>query len=239
MMKIAIAGKGGVGKTTITAVLSYLFARDHEVLAIDCDPSMNLAFTLGVRDFKPLSELKDVIHERVGRGLIFKLNPKVDDIVEKYSVENEDGIKLLVLGTINRGGEGCFCPESAFLRAVLRHAILKSEFLFLDMDAGIEHLGRGTAKGVDAMITVIEPNLKSVETAKKIESLAKDIGIDDVYFVVNKYFGVDFFDFDVLSKIPFDEKILEADLKGVAPYKLCDLKPFEDLMKKLLDLVSD
>ena len=236
-MKIAIAGKGGVGKTTVTAVLAYLFAKDHEVLAVDCDPSMNLAFTLGVKDFKPLSELKDVIQERVGRGLVYKLNPKVDDIVEKYAVENEDGIKVLVLGTINRGGEGCFCPESAFLRAVLRHAILKSELLLLDMDAGIEHLGRGTAKGVDLMLAIVEPNLKSVETAKKIKELAKDIGIDRVYYVVNKYVPVDIFDFEVLAKIPFDEKIVEADIRGIPPYKICNLKPFEELKEKLLNLL--
>ncbi len=237
-MKIAIAGKGGVGKTTVTAVLAYLFSRDHEVLAVDCDPSMNLAFTLGVKNFKPLSELKDLIQERVGRGLVYKLNPKVDDVVEGYAVENDDGIRVLVLGTISKGGEGCFCPESAFLRAVLRHAILKSEVLLLDMDAGIEHLGRGTAKGVDLMLAIVEPNLKSIETAKKIKELAGDIGIKKVYYVVNKYIPTDLFDFDVLAKIPFDENIVKADMLGIPPYKVCNLKPFEELKERLLRLLN-
>ncbi len=236
-MKIAIAGKGGVGKTTITAILSYLFSREGEVLAIDCDPSMNLALTLGVKDFKPLSELKDLIYERVGRGLIYKLNPKVDDVIEKYSVRNEDGIKVLVLGTIEKGGEGCFCPESAFLRAVLRHAILKSDYLLMDMDAGIEHLGRGTARGVDVMLAVVEPNVKSILTAKKIERLARDIGIERVYFVLNKDRGFEVGDLKFVAKIPFDERIIEADLKGIPPYKVCNLKPFERL-KDFLTSVS-
>ena len=238
-MKVAIAGKGGVGKTTITAILAYLFAKDYDVLAIDCDPSMNLAFTLGIKNFKPLSELKDIIQERVGKGLIYKLNPKVDDVVERYTVRNDDGIKLLVLGTINRGGEGCFCPESAFLRAILRHTILKSEILLMDMDAGIEHLGRGTAKGVDLMLVIVEPNLKSIETARKIRELAADIGIDKVYYVINKYYiDINIFnEFDILAKIPFDEGIVKADIVGIPPYKTCNLKPFEDLKDKLLNLV--
>ncbi len=249
MVKIAVAGKGGVGKTTIAAVLAHLFAKDgYNVTAIDCDSAMNLPTALGVNNVKPLSELKDVIDERVrGPFGTYKLNPKVDDIFEAYSVRNEDGVRVLVLGTIEKGGEGCFCPENAFLRAILRHAIFREkDVLIMDMEAGIEHLGRGTAKGVDILLAVVEPGMRSVETLKRIEKLGADIGITRIGVVVNKFIEgemtrrvLEKIDKPIVGVIPYSECFIRADIQGIPPYKVCDLKPFKELKSKILEMIED
>lgn len=247
-MKIAISGKGGVGKTTVAAILAHLFARDgYRVTAIDCDADINLPSALGVRErLRPLSELHEIIEKRVVGPLgTYKLNPKVDDIFEEYSVYNEDGVRVLVLGTIEKGGEGCFCPENAFLRAILRHAIFKrDDVLILDMEAGIEHLGRGTARGVDLLIAVIEPGTRAVETLERIEKLARDIGIERIAVVVNKYIDsekarelLNGIKYPILGVVPYDQCFVKADLENIPPYKLCDLRPFEEIKRKLEELV--
>jgi len=246
-VKIAISGKGGVGKTTLTAMLAYLFARDgYRVTAIDCDSSVNLPFVLGIEgEITPLSELKEEIRKRVVAPMgMIKLNPKVDDIFERYSVE-KDGIRVLVLGTIEKGGEGCFCPENAFLRAILRHAIFKEkDVLLLDMEAGIEHLGRGTAKGVDLMVAVVEPGRRSVETLKRIDKLARDIGIEKLAVVVNKFRegyedvlkGIEH---PILGKIPFDECFIRADVEGIPPFELgCQMKAFEEIKNRIVEMLT-
>ncbi len=249
MVKIAVSGKGGVGKTTLTAVLAHLFAKDgFNVTAIDADSAINLPSALGVSHVKPLSELKDVIDERV-RGPMgtYKLNPKVDDIFEAYSKRNEDGVRILVLGTIEKGGDGCFCPENAFLRAILRHAIFRErDVLLLDMEAGIEHLGRGTAKGVDLLIAVVEPGMRSFETLERIEKLAKDIGIERVGVVVNKYIEnsrakglIEKITHPVLGIIPYSQDFVKADLENIPPYKVVDLKPFVEIKNNLLKMVNE
>lgn len=236
-MKIAVSGKGGVGKTTLSAILAHLFAKDgYRVTAIDCDTAMNLPSALGIKGkLKPLSELKEIIEERVVGPLgTYKLNPKVDDIFEAYSAYNEDGVRVLVLGTIEKGGEGCFCPENAFLRAILRHAIFREkDVLILDMEAGIEHLGRGTARGVDLLIAVVEPGSRAFETLARIEELAKDIGIERIAVVVNKFIEsedakklLEKIKHPILGIVPFNECFIKADLSNVPPYKLCDLQPF-------------
>jgi len=236
-MKIAVSGKGGVGKTTLSAILAHIFAKEgYRVTAIDCDTAMNLPSALGIRKkLKPLSELREIIEERVVGPLgTYKLNPKVDDIFEAYSEYNEDGVRVLVLGTIEKGGEGCFCPENAFLRAILRHAIFREkDVLILDMEAGIEHLGRGTARGVDLLIAVVEPGSRAFETLERIEKLAKDIGIEKIAVVVNKYIEseeakrlVEGIRHPVLGKIPFSECFIRADINNIPPYKVCDLQPF-------------
>ncbi len=241
-MKIAISGKGGVGKTTLAAVLAHLFARDgYRVIAIDCDADINLPSALGIKEkVKPLSELHEIIEERVVGPLgMYKLNPKVDDVFEAYSVYNEDGVRVLVLGTIEKGGEGCFCPQNAFLRAILRHAIFKrKDILILDMEAGIEHLGRGTARGVDLLIAVVEPGTRAVETLERIEKLGKDIGIERIGVVVNKYIEsesakklLEKIKFPILGYIPFDECFIKADIENIPPYKVCDLAPFIKIKK--------
>jgi CO dehydrogenase maturation factor len=250
MVKIAISGKGGVGKTTIAAMLAYLFAKDgYDVTAIDCDSSINLPAVLGVGDIRPMSELEEVIEERV-RGPLgtFRYNPKVDDVFEEYSKRNEFGIKVLALGTIEKGGEGCFCPQNAFLRAILRHAIFREkDVLLLDMEAGIEHLGRGTARGVDLLIAVVEPGMRSVETLKRIKKLAADIGIERVGVVVNKYIDSDgarkllemIEEMEVLGSIPYNQCFVEADLENIPPYKLnCELEAFEKIKERIIEIVG-
>jgi CO dehydrogenase maturation factor len=249
MVKIAISGKGGVGKTTLAAMLAYLFAKDgYRVTAIDCDPSINLPTVLGVQGVKPISELEEVIERRVKGPLgTFRYNPKVDDVFEEYSKRNEFGVRVLALGTIERGGEGCFCPQNAFLRAILRHAIFRErEVLILDMEAGIEHLGRGTARGVDLLIAVIEPGMRSVETLKRIERLASDIGIGRMGVVINKYLDSEAEDLvrrikknAILGKIPYNRCFIEADLKNIPPYKLnCEIEAFYKIKERIMKVLS-
>jgi len=236
-MKIAITGKGGVGKTTLAAGLASEFSREgKKVFAIDADPDANLALTLGFPNLsriKPLIELKKLIEERTHTKVgslnpYFKLNPRVDDIPEKYFVHHK-GINLMVMGTVRGGGLGCTCPENAFLKALLSHLMLeRKEVVIMDMEAGIEHLGRGTARGVDQLTVVVEPGTRSIQTAYRIKDLAKDIGIENIVAVGNKirtdsdqrFLITNMPDFRFLGFIPYEEKIVEADLTNVSPFDL-------------------
>jgi CO dehydrogenase maturation factor len=194
-VKIAVTGKGGVGKSTLAAMMARVLKQaGNRVVVIDADPDMNMATLLGIpgeRTITPIIELKELIAERTGTrpgepAPFFTMNPKVDDIPEKYSVERE-GIRLLVMGTVQRGGGGCACPENAFLKSLLGHLMIaRREWVILDMEAGIEHLGRGTALGVDSMLVVVEPNRTSLETAFRIRRLAGDLGIRRVQVAGNK-----------------------------------------------------
>ncbi|NOR60710.1 MAG: AAA family ATPase [Methanosarcinales archaeon] len=229
-MKIAITGKGGVGKTTLAGTLARLLARDGmDVLAIDADPDMNLASALGINEPPaPLTEYEDMIDERAGGPAgMFKLNPKVDDVVELFGVVGPDGVRMLVMGTVDRGGSGCMCPASSFLRALLRHVVLKeSSVVIMDMEAGIEHLGRGTTRGIDLMIVVVEPGARSLETAERIKRLGTDIGVTKFAAVINKAGEEDLgavesrlenMGIPVLGTIPYDSSLVKADLAGRSP----------------------
>lgn len=238
-MKLAITGKGGVGKTTLASLLAQLYsAEGRTVLAIDADPDANLASALGfppevVARITPISEMEELVEERTGMkpgttGGFFKLNPTVDDIPDRFAA-TRDGIKLLILGTVKRGGAGCICPESALLKALLRHVLLRrEEVVILDMEAGLEHLGRGTAQGVDAFVTVVEPGRRSLQTAEAIRRLARDLGVERCFVVGNKiaseedrrFIQENLPNYEVLGFISFDPKIMEADLKGVSPSQL-------------------
>jgi len=228
-MKIAVSGKGGVGKTMLVALLSTVL-RDsgYSVLAIDADPNATLAGALGFPngdDITPISEMGDLIRERTGAAPgeaapYYKLNPKVDDIPEKYWLEH-DGVKLMVMGRLKKGGSGCYCPENALLEALVAHLLLRrDEVVIMDMEAGVEHLGRATAKAVDMMIIVVEPGRRSVDTAYRIRSLAQDVGVEHVASVGNKLRSEkdrDFLlssmpDFEFLGFIPYDQGVIEADL---------------------------
>lgn len=254
-LKIAVSGKGGVGKTTVAGILARLFGREGKnVLVIDADPDSNMASAIGVPKEKregivPLSKMFDLIEERTGArpgesyGGMFKLNPQVDDLVEKFGIIGEDSVKLLVLGTISAGGGGCFCPENALLKALMKHLLLKEEILIMDMEAGVEHLGRGTAKNVDVLIIVVEPGMRSVETAGRIKSLAEDIEIQKVVAVLNKASGEEEkelienelkkLDIPLVGVIPYSKGVIEADLKGISPM---DLEKTADVIFALSEL---
>jgi CO dehydrogenase maturation factor len=187
-LKLAIGGKGGVGKTTITALIARSIAalnKDKKVIAIDADPVANLAAGLGIDEsqpIKPISELSELIAERTGAqpgtmGGFFTLNPKVDDIPERFSVE-KDGVRLLVMGTVKKGGSGCICPESTMLKALMNHLVLaRNEVVIMDMEAGIEHLGRATSGSVNALIIIVNPGSRSRVAADKIRQLGRDNGL--------------------------------------------------------------
>jgi CO dehydrogenase maturation factor len=228
-MKIAVSGKGGVGKTMLASLLSIILTKSgYSVLAIDADPNATLATTLGFphpEGITPISEMADLIEERTGvrpgqAAPYFKLNPRVDDIPEKYWVEH-NGIKLMVMGRLKKGGSGCYCPENALLEALVAHILLRrDEVVIIDMEAGIEHLGRATARAVDKMIIVVEPGKGSIETAYRIRELAKDIGLENIAVVANKirseqdrnFLISTMPDFEFLGFIPYDQSIIEAGL---------------------------
>jgi CO dehydrogenase maturation factor len=191
-MKIAISGKGGVGKTTIMALLAdYLRRRGKNVLVIDADPSPHMAQTLGIRDFEkitPIAEMTELLVERSGKtpgSPFYQINPQVNDLLEKYMIE-QDGIRLMVLGAIQVGDGGCACPENNVLRRMLTKLLLDdAQMVLLDMEAGVEHLGRGTIAGVDHLLIVVNPTRSSVRTALKIRKLARDVAIPKISFVGN------------------------------------------------------
>lgn len=251
-MKIAVSGKGGVGKTTFSSFLIKALAESgKKVLAIDADPDANLAQALGVEkgtEIVPISEMKEIIEERTEAktgtmGSFFKLNPKVDDLPDKLSIKL-DNIKVMVLGGVKTGGSGCICPESTMLKALVRHIVLaRDEAVVLDMEAGLEHLGRGTAMAVDRLIVVVEPGRRSIETAHHIQKLASDIGLKKLSFVGNKirnekdkeFFAKHMPGFDFLGFIPFSGDIIEADLEGVPPFEKDPegFKAVKEMLKKL------
>ena len=229
-MKLAIVGKGGVGKTTLAAVLARRQAAlGRPVVAVDADPDGNLASALGVAEDrlpKPIAQMRELILERTGAkdegaGLMFKLNPQVDDLPERFSVDAR-GVRLLVMGTVELGGKGCMCPEGAVLKALMQHLLLRvPDEVILDMEAGLEHMGRASASGVDAMIAVVEPGMRSVHTATRIRRLAGQIGIERTFVVANKLSRQDERDrLDralsgqiILGTLPYDAELARADLE--------------------------
>jgi CO dehydrogenase maturation factor len=234
-MKIAVSGKGGVGKTTFSSLLiRTLDEQGKHVLAIDADPDANLAAAVGIPDADkiiPISEMKDLIAERTDSkpgsiGGFFKLNPKVDDLPESLS-KRLNNIKLMRLGGVKKGGAGCICPESTMLKALVTHVVLaRDEVVVMDMEAGIEHLGRGTAQAVDKLIVVVEPGRRSIDTANNIRKLASEIHLESVAIIGNKIRGPkdeDFLKkslsgFEFLGFLPYDDNLVEADLSGQSPY---------------------
>ena len=234
-MKIAVSGKGGVGKTTFAALLiRMLDEQGKHVLAIDADPDANLAAAIGLPnadDIVPIAEMKDLIFERTevkpgSIGGFFKLNPKVDDLPDSLS-KKLGNIKLMRLGGVKKGGAGCICPESTLLKALVTHIVLaRNEVVVMDMEAGIEHLGRGTAQAVDRLIIVVEPGRRSIDTAGHIKKLASEIRLTQIAVIGNKIRGpkdeeflkTNLNDFHFLGFLPYDESLIEADLNGISPY---------------------
>lgn len=236
-MKIAVTGKGGVGKTTVSSVLSHLYSTEGKrVIAVDADPDANLASALGIPrseidKVRPIAEMADLVEERTGAkpgtsGGIFKINPKVDDIPDGFGYKLDNMI-LLVMGKSKFAASGCYCPEHALLRRLLKHLIVeRDEIVIVDMEAGIEHLTRGTAEGVDAFIVVVEPGQRSIQTAIAVKELAKGLGVKRVFVIANKvrkdedvtFIQNNIEDIVFLGKISFNENIVESDMNGVPSY---------------------
>ena len=242
-MKLAITGKGGTGKSTIAGILAHYYKNDgYKVLAVDADPDANLASAIGIPAEKassiiPISEQRKLIKERTGAnpgqfGQLFKMNPTVHDIPDEFCIDYQ-GIKLLVMGAIRKGGSGCACPENVLLRSLLSEIILnRDEVIIVDMEAGIEHLGRATAKSIDKMIIIVEPGSRSISTAKTIMRMAKEIAIQSLVIVGNKiqnekqkdWISKKFSQDQILGMISYHEIIRDADLLQQPLIELLDEK---------------
>ena len=234
-MKVAITGKGGVGKTTLSSTLARLYADEgRTVLAADVDPDANLGLALGLSQEEvdaiiPISKMRDLAKERTGASddnKFYKLNPYVADIPEKFA-KSINGVKLLVMGTVDVGGTGCVCPEHVMLKAVLSNLTYrKNDVVIMDMEAGLEHLGRGTAMNMDQFIVVIEPGARSVQTYRNVKRLAADLGVKRVRVVANKVRDEKDEEFirnaipaeDLLGMIHYNLEIMDADRNGKSPY---------------------
>lgn len=234
-MKIAVTGKGGVGKTTFAATLARLYAQEgKKVLAADVDPDANLGLALGFDEetldsIVPISKMRRLVEERTGANKsnqFYQLNPRVDDIPDTYG-KTCNGVKLLVLGTIETGGGGCVCPEHVMLRRIISNLVIhRDDVVIMDMEAGLEHLGRGTTSSMDAFIVVIEPGARSVQTYKNVKRLAKDLGVSQVKVVANKVRNKDDEDFilakipseDLLGMIHYNTEVIDADRQGSSPF---------------------
>ncbi|MBI9088174.1 MAG: AAA family ATPase [Desulfobacterium sp.] len=255
-LKLAIGGKGGVGKTTITSLLARSIAAmdNNRVIAIDADPVANLAAGLGIPEetpITPVAELSDLIAERTGAkpgtmGGFFTLNPKVDDIPDRFSLER-DGVKLLVMGTVQSGGSGCICPESTILKALMNHLVLaRNEVVIMDMEAGVEHLGRATSGSVDALVAVVNPGKRSRVAAEKIRQLGQDIGIKKIVVLGNRVRNAEdealiresLSDFEIIGFLPEMEEIIGADRKGIRPFDdpATIPEPIKAIARKFLDM---
>lgn len=255
-MKVAVSGKGGVGKTFIAGGLAYCFAnKGLKTIAIDADPSPNLALTLGLsheeaRKILPISENKDLIESKTGTGYagVFRLSFSVDDIIRDYAVDTPFGVKLVVMGTVKSTGSGCTCPANAVIRALLRHLVVeRDEAIVLDMEAGVEHMGRGTAQNVDVLLVVADANLKALEIAKRISELASQAHIKQILLVGNKVeserqkHAIERFaeehSLKLLGIVPFDSNVVEAEMHGETPLKNNDsmaLSTIRSLCERLI-----
>jgi CO dehydrogenase maturation factor len=259
-MKIAVSGKGGVGKTLIAGTIARLFAKDgFDVLAIDNDSAMNLSYTLGIEDevkskIVPISEMKVMIEERTsvkGAGAgVYNINPEVSDIPDRFKVTGPDNLQLLVLGGIEEPASGCLCPENALIRTLLFNLLVKrNEVIIVDFEAGLEHLGRGTAKGIDVMLVVTEPSQKSLDLCFKIIDLSKKLGVVNIFLIANKIFDdsqlsainerIKSWEIPLYHSIPFDLEIGKADLKGTSPLDHNNKSEAIQSIKKLYDKLKN
>jgi CO dehydrogenase maturation factor len=256
-LKIAVSGKGGVGKTLVSGTLAGYFAqKGYKVMAIDADPSPNLALTLGIpveeaNKILPISENAKLLDEKTRTDYpgVFKLHFTVDDIIEENGMKSPTGVNLLVMGTVKSAGSGCACGANAVVKELLRHMIVdRDEIVIVDMEAGVEHMGRGTASHVDIMLIVADSSRKSLEIAKKLTGFAHQSGIKNVLIIGNRVRDAEekelIRDFaqknglELLALIPYDDIIVKADRVGEAPLKYSEtsesVKAIEAIGDKLL-----
>ena len=257
-MKIAISGRGGVGKTTLCALLAETYAQQgRDVLAVDADPTPSLAEALAVPDatlssLRPISEMDELIEERTGAkpgasGVFFTLNPRVDDLPDRFSIVQR-GVRLLEMGRVGSGGAGCICPESAMLRTLFTHLLFRQDdVLLLDMYAGVEHLGRATVDFVDAMLIVVNPTRRSFTAADQIEKMGRDIGLTRIWLVGNRVRNDEDLAFleeqatgaRLLGHLPDDPSAIEADRRGEAAYAAAPaLREAAALIARALDRLA-
>jgi CO dehydrogenase maturation factor len=255
-MKIAVTGKGGVGKTTVSGTLARLLGRDgRKILAVDADPNYNLWSSIGISEniasrIQPLLYNEELVKKKTDMkwvevlGSFFQVHPRVDDLTTDYAVQGPDNVSLLVVGTVNMGGQGCMCPSAALLKTLISYLNLESDEAFImDMDAGIENLGRGTIRGMDLLLAVVEPGRRALDTIERIKNLGQDIGVDRVFAVGNKIMNendekfvtevIESKGIPLIGMIPYDELIREADRQGKAPIDLDEHSPAIEAIKIL------
>jgi CO dehydrogenase maturation factor len=253
-MKIAVCGKGGVGKTFFAGSLAEQFVRaGHPVIAIDADSSPNLALTLGLsaeqaQEIVPVAENEELVRLKTGTDYpgVFRLSFTVDDIIGRYAVPTPSGAGLLVMGTVKAIGSGCACPAHSVVRALMRHLVVeRDEVVILDMEAGIEHLVRGTAEHVEILLAVTDANLKSLETAATICRLARKSGIRRIGLVANRIADdwqesairrfAEQHNLNVIALLPFDPLVAESGMTGVPLDRSASsaIKAIGELAKKL------
>jgi CO dehydrogenase maturation factor len=259
-MKVAVSGKGGVGKTLLAGGLARGFAeRGLKTIAIDADSSPNLGLTLGLtaeetRKIVPISENKALVDSKTSTGYsgVYNLNFTVDDIVKQYSVVTPLGVNLIVMGTVRSMEAGCMCAPNAVIRALLRHLVVeRGEAVVMDLEAGVEHIGRGTAKQVDALLIVADSNLKSLEIAKHINDMASAAGMKQLYLIGNRVMNdtqkdaiqsfADKNGLSLLAFIPFDQNVIEADMLGVTPLKnkeITAVKTIDNICELLIKKIT-
>ncbi|MDY6820143.1 MAG: AAA family ATPase [Deferribacterota bacterium] len=260
--KIVVTGKGGVGKSTITSLLSLVLANSGcSVLALDADPQMNLPYTLGlphdkIKEIIPLNKADDYIEEKTGArpgkswGAFFKLNPDVGDVVERFGIKVNNNLGILVMGTVKKAAAGCLCPENALLDKVVRHiSLMKGQYIVMDTQAGVEHFGRAIAKGFDKCFIVADPSFNALDVAKHIQKLSRELGIKEIYLVLNKFkdkhikkleetshfLGLNLKDdFNSIIKIPYIEEVENEEL-NIA--NLMKIKEVGESINKLSEIV--
>jgi len=254
-MKIAISGKGGVGKTTLSAMLATVLAlRDRAVIALDADPDANLASALGVPVASqpvPLAQMRELIAERTGAtgkyGAYFKLNPKVDDLPERHAA-TVGPLRVLALGGVPTGGGGCICPASALVKALLAHLVLgRDESVIMDMEAGIEHLGRATGQSMDALVLVVDAGPWSLQTARRTQRLAADIGLTKLFAVANRVDAADVLEavaeqlapIPLIGHVPHDPRLAGAVAGPDAAGRLTPGEALADLRPTIEDLLDE
>ena len=254
-IRIVITGKGGVGKTTITALLAHLFAGSgYTTLAIDEDPQMNLPYAIGIpRDegdrIVPLSKNFDYVEEKTGArpgagwGMMLKLNPDVEDVVERFGVKGPGGVNVLVMGTIEQAAGGCLCPENTLLEAVIHYVSLrKNEVILMDTPAGVEHFGRTIARGFDQALLVTDPTFNAVKVVRHATQLARGLGIRTIWLVINRVrsendvqkvrelMGVEMQLVAGLFSLPYDENVIACEP---------DVRPLLDRASPFIDRLRD